>query len=93
MGATGKARAALDKVRAVHDKQTSESGNGASTLRSMDQRKYESDKALRHQQGSDAGSGKHDGRADMKTCMSCDKFDCSEMTVCDRWDYCPGTDA
>lgn len=38
-----------------------------------------------------AGEGGSVGE-DEKSCMNCDKFECTEVGPCVRWAYAPGTD-
>lgn len=63
MATIGKARAALDQVRAIHDLKTSEAGNRAATLRPLVQQS--ANQPLRHQQRSHERGGNVRGNADM----------------------------
>lgn len=81
----------LPTIREMDDNASRKQGRATEALRTV--LRGEASQTLRNGAGSETARRDAGIDAGMKTCMSCDKFDCSEMTVCDRWDYCPGTDA
>lgn len=77
------------EIRPMDDHQAGKSGRASEALRAVVSK--QADSPLRNKPGSEKQGGRNDGNANM-TCMSCDKFECSEMGPCVKFSYAPGSD-
>lgn len=82
-------KSVLPEIRPMDDHQAGKSGRASEALRAVVSK--QADSPLRNKPGSEKQGGRNDGNANM-TCMSCDKFECTEVGPCVRWAYAPGTD-
>ncbi len=78
-------------IRAILDKQAPRARDRASAVWAMVQGETGRARILPDIGGSHADGSAHRGNADM-TCMSCDKFDCTEIGPCEKYQYAPGSE-
>ena len=79
----------LPEIRPMDDNETGKVGRAAEALRRL--APEQANQPLRNQSGSESRGGSDDGGANI-SCMSCDKFECSEMGPCVKFSYAPGSD-
>lgn len=77
------------EIRPMDDNETGKVGRAAEALLRLVPE--QANQPLRYQSGSEKQGGRNDGGANI-SCMSCDKFECSEMGPCVKFSYAPGSD-